>query len=968
LDVERGNIPDWVSSSKPTSADTGSEPEWLTAPPAAGSLSDSIPEWMKIISPADAPAAAQPLMEKVPDWLQENPAPQSKPVEIIPEWMRDESAPPPDTRKENPTNPFGPESDIPEWMKSDTAETSATSNPPPIPEPESGSIAPMVAPELATLAAAQEDTPEIGFPDWMTSPAPSAPVAPPPAPLPTPVQPEANVPDILPEVPLPDWLASVAPSVSTIPAAVQPIPSPTPPAPVQPLQITPETVSEVSMPDWLKNAPPPPPAAPATPSAAAMPAPAAIRQPEAPSEVFPDVALPDWLTSATPPAPAAPAPAPAIATPPPAEVQREASAEAFPEVALPDWLTSTVPPAPAAPAPAPAISTPPPAEVQREASAVAFPEVALPDWLKDAVPPSFVGSIPTLTPPAPISTPAPTPAAVQPVGAIPEAIPEVNVSDWIKASSPPSPPALVPSMPVASGSVSELKTRSVASQAAPVIPAPEAVQKSEEPAPPELNLMSAAPISEGIELPDWLVAQLKGKPAEPAPNPAAAKPAIPMPDWLKPSTQNLATSPVVNWEEAADQPLPSIPADATRPAMGATPRTDRLAPGGAEIPAWLDKSKPSGNETVARWLDRRLKTSTLSSLEDASTRSGQKPLSPSPTPSARPAQSSTQLPTWLDSQKPGGSDTVVRWMDKRDTGSLRRAPQSAFSDAGKTPFPAPGESAPAQPEIPQAAPFAKPPVYDPGMEETVASRKPAAQNAASVPRSGNESARPMMQGAGSIPSPEPPEPIVRTSPPVPPPPPAAVAPEEEEEDGAFVPPPEWLQKALGSAVEDVPPIPKQQAPVLEAAKPPPPTRTPVDDKPVNIRWQPPSVEEPAPVTTAKPTPWVPIAPPQAAPETGAKPVKKAVKKKTRKLSDIESEVLIREARVYLDSDLQKASDVYQKVIENPASAEVVANDLTSYLEQDPASPQLWNLLGDACNRAGRFQDAYRAYAEALRRM
>jgi predicted Zn-dependent protease len=128
------------------------------------------------------------------------------------------------------------------------------------------------------------------------------------------------------------------------------------------------------------------------------------------------------------------------------------------------------------------------------------------------------------------------------------------------------------------------------------------------------------------------------------------------------------------------------------------------------------------------------------------------------------------------------------------------------------------------------------------------------------------------------------------------------------------------------------------------------------------------VEEPAPEPTAKPTPWVPITPPQAAPEAVVKPVKKTVKKKTRKLTDIESEAMIREARVYLDSDLQKATEVYQKVIENPASAEVVANDLTSYLEQDPASPQLWNLLGDACSRAGRFQDAYRAYAEALRRM
>jgi cytochrome c-type biogenesis protein CcmH/NrfG len=70
----------------------------------------------------------------------------------------------------------------------------------------------------------------------------------------------------------------------------------------------------------------------------------------------------------------------------------------------------------------------------------------------------------------------------------------------------------------------------------------------------------------------------------------------------------------------------------------------------------------------------------------------------------------------------------------------------------------------------------------------------------------------------------------------------------------------------------------------------------------------------------------------------------------------------------LETDLQKATEVYQQVIDDPSSAEVVAGDLTTYLEQDPASPQLWNLLGDACSRAGRLQDAYRAYAEALRRM
>jgi hypothetical protein len=548
------------------------------------------------------------------------------------------------------------------------------------------------------------------------------------------------------------------------------------------------------------------------------------------------------------------------------------------------------------------------------------------------------------------------------VETIPEAIPEVNLPDWIKASAPSAPAA-----PIAE-SEPKPKPSLVEVQASPAMPTPAAGQKPEEPVPPELDLMGSTPVSEGIDLPDWLVTQLKGKPAEPEPAPAAVKPAVPMPDWLKPSTQNLVPTSVVDWEKAADQPLPSIPADATRPAMGATSPAVRPASGTGEIPAWLDKSKPSGNETVARWLDRRLKTSTLSSLEDAATRGGQKPPASTPPPSARPAQSSTQLPTWLDSQKPGGSDTVVRWMDKRETGSLRRGPQSAFAEAGKGAFPVPEETVPAKPEIPQAAPIARPPVTDSGLEDTVTSRRPATQAAAPILQPGNEPARPEPPAVVPIPSPKSPEPIMRTPPPVPPPTPAAVSAEEEEEDGGFVPPPEWLQKALGSALEDVPPIPKQQPSIPEVAKPQTAPRTPAGEQPVNVRWQTPLVEEPAPEPTAKPTPWVPITPPQAAPEAVVKPVKKAVKKKTRKLTDIESEAMIREARVYLDSDLLKATEVYQKVIENPASAEVVANDLTSYLEQDPASPQLWNLLGDACSRAGRFQDAYRAYAEALRRM
>jgi hypothetical protein len=481
------------------------------------------------------------------------------------------------------------------------------------------------------------------------------------------------------------------------------------------------------------------------------------------------------------------------------------------------------------------------------------------------------------------------------------------------------------------------------------------------------EIPESSPISEGIDLPDWLVAQLKGKPETSPTPPAAVKPAVPLPDWLKPSGQSPAPASVVDWDKAAGQPVPSIPADATRPATGAVPAAEKPAAGAAEIPTWLDKSKPSGNETVARWLDRRLKTSTLSSLEDAVAKAGPKP--PAPAAPAKPAQSSTQLPTWLDSQKPGGSDTVVRWMDKRETGSLRRTPQSAFADAGKSAFPVAEGTQPPKAEPARDAALANPPGAAPGTEETLASRRPATQSVAPVPQPAAEPSRAVPTATGPIPPIQPSEPVIQPPPPVARPAPSiAPAPEEEEEEGAFVPPPEWLQKALGSAVAEVPPNPKEQAPIPEPTQPPLPQPSVAVEKPVSVRWQAPPAEEPPPLPTAKPTAWVPMSAPQEAPEIPAKPAKKAVKKKTRKLNDIESEALIREARVYLETDLQKASEVYQQIIENPASAEVVANDLTSYLEQDPASPQLWNLLGDACSRAGRFQDAYRAYAEALRRM
>jgi hypothetical protein len=489
--------------------------------------------------------------------------------------------------------------------------------------------------------------------------------------------------------------------------------------------------------------------------------------------------------------------------------------------------------------------------------------------------------------------------------------------------------------------------------------------------------------SDGIDLPEWLVSQLGGKPKESTSAPAPLDANAPLPDWLKPSA-GAAPSPVLDWDKAASQSVPpAAPVDATRPATGLSSET-KEKPSGSAVPGWLDKSKPTGSDTVARWLDRRLKTSTLSSLDEAALKGGSKP------PETQGKPGGTQLPTWLDSQKPGGSDTVVRWMDKRETGSLRKTPTATFSSISR----AAAAAAAPRPESPKAT--TPDSATSPGTEDTVTSKHsppPAAQPPAPEPKPAPPTPR--------EPSTEPPKPVVAPPPrmetaPVPkpaaaPPPrmetapvpkPAAAPPPAapvDDEEGAFVPPPEWLQKALGSAVAEVPPIPKKKTggltpgtvtPAVSAVAVPPVTPPPVR-RTAPVQREIPAVEEPpAPEPAAKPGAWVPLAEsaPASAVEKTEKPAKKTSRKKSRKLSDVEIEILLREARVYLETDLQKASDAYQRVIENPQSAEVVVEDLTTYLEQDPASPQIWNLLGDACSRAGRLQDAYKAYAEALRRM
>jgi tetratricopeptide (TPR) repeat protein len=963
-----GELPDWIQAQAATN-EPSREPEparqipsWISAAPmpsepepAPPSTASTLPDWIKTASlPPETPREE---ISGIPDWLSTPPPPsvEALPSTSLPEWARPETktgpleveannipdwlsssqptsvgAEPAQEWLEHTTPTVPAKESIPDWMKGVTPAEPAADVQPSTEE----------VPEWLRESAPQTSKPVEIVPDWMRGETPAAPAAKPAHP-PPPAVPADEIPEWM--KPEPGEMAVTPPSKPVLGLRSEPA-EPAPRAAVEPPE--PSAVPEVSLPDWLSAGPAAP--APATQVPAAPPS---TQSAEEPAEAVPAESLPDWLTAAAPkselpqkgPAFAAPSaieqavkPAAEIHPAPEPEEIEQAPQESAPEIAMPDWLKAV--PASSAPAPAPVENAEQPAEI--------VPEANLPDWVKGG--PQASG------PAAAVEKPA-------------EIIPEANLPDWLKGGpQAPAPAAAFEAPPAV-----------LSREAAPAAAAParedEGITEPSVPSEPGPAHVTPTAAGEGVDLPDWLVAQLEGKPKVTAAAPAAEQPNAPLPDWLKGPAPGSAAPAVVDWEKAASQPVPAAPVDATRPATGIyTTPTQKPAGGSAEIPSWLDKSKPSGSDTVARWLDRRLKTSTLSSLDEAVIKGGAKP--PGSTSSERPGKpSTTQLPTWLDSQKPGGSDTVVRWMDKRETGSLRKPVTASFAAVSKGTAPVPEEKTPPAAPVAQERPSVAP---APGSEDTVASKRAAqpapAAEAAQPPPAAKTPAPSVIQPAAAAvrpPAAEPPSAPVRT-------------PAEEEEDGAFVPPPEWLKKALGSAVAEVPPIPKKQTGGLTPGTATA-SLTPVHRKPVEAPRAVHPVEEPAPVTAAKPGPWVPIAqaPPAAHPSVPAvAPVpvtaaekaearpKKTARKKPRKLSDIELEALLREARVYLETDLQKAAEAYQKVIEDPASAEAVVGDLTTYLEQDPAPPQLWNLLGDACSRVGRLQDAYRAYAEALRRM
>jgi tetratricopeptide (TPR) repeat protein len=947
-------LPDWLSSTRSREQARPAEPEWV-APSTVSEKEPAMPDWMQGIPPAPSAETMKP--EDVPDWL--SPQSPSEHSDAIPSWMQ---------AGDNATPPMQPAS-TPSWMQ---AEDKAM---------------PSTQPASTPSWMREETTSPASIPDWMKPEPESAP---------------SSVPTLesAPELGRVDAEADSLriqsrPLVPEVPAAFEAKPDSiidhaevSPSERVQPISTTADSFISaepaLSMPEKLDEKE----LAEVGESESSGPEPESVTEQPWPS----------WLTGK------------------PAEtMQKPASpnGKAEPAISLPDWLTgSTLEEENELPSPA------------MSAESKAEPAQVLPDWLQGAVSPP-VSELPD----AGIMVPSQEKSPLAPLSVEPKVEPALSTPEQFAMVAPPSAVSRKPTTTEAQsfpttpagvtmepGTANAPTAEKPAREAQPVMPA--SIQ-------PEVGPPTA------VEIPPTLPQEVAGKSAAPAQplseklaaqEKAAATPVsnVPLPDWLKPAKTTPTNNSIQDWDTAARQLNRQSPV-LSAPGVGMPPSTP---------PAKAEGASPTDSQQVvdpvARWLDRRLKTSTLRSLDEVAMKGKPKTgeLSP-PRPvtgalSSAGATAKAQIPTWLDFQRPGASDTVVQWID-------RRAPSTGRLVEEKLQSP-PGEKIPTKPLVKSSVdPSVAPPIDSEEPEWLDRVKRTDALNAPSTVKIAAESGTSAKNPpATAIP------PAIQT--------PAATtargtqiqAASDEEDDGSPVPPPEWLQKALGKAVTDVPPVPggKREQILWEEAKSaegqiaapkqhipakvpkyeqplsftpgsarteipaqakristqaladetsPPITTTRAPTAPIQkvVRtWQSSAVEEPPPAPVPEAGQWMPIAPEIKRSEPAKQPIAssgrpknvKSAKHKTRKPTEVESAALLKEARIYLETDLEKAATVYKRILEDPINAPAVIDALQIYLEQDPDSAALWNLLGDAYSRGGLLSDAYRAYAEALRRM
>ncbi|OGO47529.1 MAG: hypothetical protein A2Z30_00590 [Chloroflexi bacterium RBG_16_64_43] len=510
------------------------------------------------------------------------------------------------------------------------------------------------------------------------------------------------------------------------------------------------------------------------------------------------------------------------------------------------------------------------------------------------------------------------PEEATPPEAEPAEEPQGDGSEWLKRL--PS----VPSSPADMEAPAWLKSEPFVSIPSDESEKPEWLRPATEETPAEIG-----------EIPDWLKAAGRVTPPA-APEPEAqvqpeaeVPPSAGMPDWLKPVG-------------AEDQPPPSIPK------MGPALPAEGEKPQGGEAPGWL--------------------------LELASQTAAEPIAEPEP---------ASELPAWLDERQPGASDTISRWLGQNTPdgdGEETPVPEPAEGDVPSWMRPMPGE--PGGPSLPTG-------------ETAVEAERPmmaAAPGPMGEPATGDMPAPDWIKAAmGEVESevssvfPSAGEPPSREAEP-----PSAAMPAQA------VPPVTPAQPARGTPG----PRPREQAPTgIEAdvlRTPAPPIRPPAPAAPSTA--EPPRVvplaspetsEEPLPAAAPEPGTWVPVEPaatklpipapkPEPAPPavaaaalSGAAAVAKpkprrAPKRKPSHLTHVESEALLAEARSQMNTGrVEDAVRSYQRVLEGGGDAAQVATDLERAVESKPLVAELWQTLGDACQRAGRLERAYEVYEKAL---
>jgi tetratricopeptide (TPR) repeat protein len=884
------------------------QPDWLTEAqagiPQETGVTDEA-DWLKEVS--GVAAEEQPAEEAPPAWLAGVAASASAAeaeVPEMPDWLQE--APVAESAPEEPEEKPAAATEAPEWIQEIAVPGPAKpAEQLPSQQPVSGES------ELDWLSGIAEEAPaarkeETGGPEWLRGIAE-------PAEEPVTKAGEPSAESL-------DWLRGIAEPEAAEAPAEPPIPD-RPKAEKAPKPEAPPPLAEE---DWLRS----------------------IAEGEPSVEPAPQG--PDWLRGIAEPEPSPPAEARAAeaAAEAPGWLRGLAEPEGQPTEEAPvsetaDWLRGIAEPEAQPPAEAPVLGAAAPAGEMAEAEPAGEATPTAPEWLtveaKAEAPaaegPDWLAAVPE----------AETPAAAPESGA-------PAAAEWLAELTTSAPPEAAPTAPSAVEQTSE---------AAPSVEGPAWLDELRAAGPPTQPEPAAA------EAPDWLkdLIQAGEKPGEPlatppsedwlqgliesegeVPAPTPPAPAGKGAEWLQefaqpeamgaPSSQPVPEEWVPGPEKAAPPPPP--PAAETVAARGTTRRREAIsevqppaAPPVTPVPTAAAASEMSEDD-VFRWLEdlAARQTSEAAPVSTAPVSPVREPGTPeaviAPRGEAIPEEPEESL-QWLErlagegepsaaaQPSPAGEEAPPDWLKRLSGAKEPRAPVLEPSPGLPAAPPSSAEEVPAWLRMATEEEGAA----EPGVTPLV--KPPAAQ-----PAPGQPAVEPAWMRAPEVPRPE------------------GAAGEELEI-------PEWIQMAEPVPKPATPEVPPPAPPVAEAPRAPEVPRAAVSPMPAPEVAQAPRRPEPPIQAEVAPVPAPVVRP-------GAKPKPQAIPPQ---------QVLDGARQALATGNLELAAKGYATLIKRKAGLDVVIGDLRTAVEQYPATPALWQALGDAYMRQNHVPEAIEAYRRGL---